>query len=132
MAIRYRITKRKNNMHPTQQLNYIMQAVTTGTVDLETISYEISHECTLSKADIYAVLIALGEKLQQHLDDGKIVDLGDLGKYKIGFNGVAQKEENNLRVSHIKKFYLNYQPSTKIKLWLKKSIKVYKEGSRSV
>ncbi|MBS3992682.1 MAG: DNA-binding protein [Bacteroidetes bacterium] len=131
MSIRYRITQRKNTIQQSSEVLHIMQAVTTGTVDLETISYEISQESTLSRADIYAVLIALGGKLQQHLADGKMVDLGDLGKYRIGFKGVAEKDRSQLSVKRIKRFYLNYQPSLCLKHWLKSGVNVYKEGSRS-
>jgi len=132
MSISYRITQRRNTIKQEQKLQYILQAVTTGTVNLDTISYEISNECTLSKADIYAVLIALGGKLQQHLAEGKIVDLGDLGKFKIGFNGVAVAELEQVTVKQIKKFHLNHQPSLKLKHWLKTGVKVAKEMKKLV
>lgn len=45
MAIRYRLTKRRNPLN-TDEIQHIMQAVSTGTVDLEQISYEISNECS--------------------------------------------------------------------------------------
>lgn len=89
MSIRYRITQRKNTIQQSQEVLHIMKAVTTRTVDLETISYEICQESNLCRADIYAVIIVLDEKLQQHLAEGEIIDLGDLGSYKTGFKGTA-------------------------------------------
>lgn len=127
MSLKYRITKRTNTISTQKETKFIMQAVTTGTIDLDRISYEISNECTLSEVDVKAVLIALGAKLQQHLAEGKIVDLDHLGKYKIGFKGIANAEASKLSTKNIKKYYLNFQPSLKIKHWLKKGIKVYKE-----
>jgi hypothetical protein len=44
-----------------------MQAVTTGTLDLETISDVISAECSLHSVGVQAVLIALGKKLDFYL-----------------------------------------------------------------
>lgn len=109
-----------------------MQAVTTGTIDLKRICEEISNESTLSVVDVIGVTTALGIKLQQHLEDGKIVDLGDVGKFKIGFKGTAADTEKELSPKRsIKKFHLNYQPSLALKHRLKKAIKVYKEGSKS-
>jgi nucleoid DNA-binding protein len=83
-------------------------------------------------ADVVGVITALGVKLQQHLEDGKIVDLGDVGKFKIGFKSTAADNEKDLTPKrNIKKYHLNYQPSKIMKHRLKKGITPYKEGSRS-
>lgn len=132
MAIRYRITKRSNTIANNKQAQFIMQAVNTGTVNVETISKEISSECSLSIVDVKAVLIALGIKMQYHLEDGKIVDLEDMGKFKIGFKCKAEEIASNLSPKRsIKKYHLNYQPSIVLKHRLKSGITTYKEGSRS-
>jgi len=132
MAIRYRITKRTNTIAAIKKDQYIMQAVNTGTVDIKQIAREISTEGTLSIPDVVGAITALGIKMQQHLEDGKIVDLGDVGKFKIGFQcQAAENEEDLTPKKHIKKFHLNYQPSLELKHRLKKAIKVFKEGSRS-
>jgi predicted histone-like DNA-binding protein len=132
MPIRYRITKRRNNITANNEQNYIMQAVSTGTVDLDMLSYEISKESTLSKVDVKAVLWALGEKLEFHLKDGKTIDIENIGKFKIGFKSIAAAEINNLSPQKsIVKYHLNFQPAVTIKRWLKKGIKTYKEGSSS-
>ena len=96
MAIRYRVTKRNNSIQNKKE-QYIMQAVTTGTVDLETISEAISNECTLHSVDVQAVLIALGKKLDYYLQEGNIVDLGDVGSLKWGFNAKQKKTQHYYR-----------------------------------
>jgi predicted histone-like DNA-binding protein len=132
MALRYRITKRTNSIKNKEE-QYILQAVNTGTIDLETLSESISNECTLNEVDVKAVLMALGKKLDYYLSNGKIVDLGDVGKFKMGFNGIAAATPKALSVkSNIKKFHINYQPSVKMKRKLKAGITTFKEGSRSV
>ena len=132
MAIRYRITKRSNSIQNKKE-QYIMQAVTTGTVDLETISEAISNECTLHSVDVQAVLIALGKKLDFYLQQGNIVDLGDVGKFKMGFKSTAEDDPAKLSPKrNIQKYHVNYQPSVKLKRKLKGEITTYKEGSRSV
>ena len=132
MAIRYRITKRSNTIANNKKPQYILQAVNTGTIDLRRVSEEISTESSLSIPDVMSVIIALGIKMQQHLEDGKILDLGELGKFKIGFQGKAADVASELTPKRsIKKFHLNYQPSLSMKHRLKKAITVYKEGSRS-
>ncbi len=132
MAIRYRITKRTNTIAATKKEQFIMQAVNTGTLDIRRIAEEISTEGSLSVPDVVGVITALGLKMKQHLEDGKIVDLGDVGKFKIGFQCKASDEANELTPKrNIKKFHLNYQPSSEMKHRLKSGITIYKEGSKS-
>lgn len=127
MAINYRITKRKNNISTTAETNYILQAVSKGEIDIERLSYEISSESTLSETDVRAVLDALGRKLKQHLEEGKTVSLENIGRFKIGFKSVAQPNRSLLRIQEVSKFHINYQPSLKLKRWLKKGLKLERE-----
>ena len=106
MAIRYRFSKRKNPLN-TNEVQHILQAVSKGTVDVETIAYEISNERSLSPVDVHAFLMVLGTKIQMHLGDGKIVDLDHLGKYKIGSKCKSEPAANLLIEKSIEKFYLN-------------------------
>lgn len=132
MPIRYRITKRSNTITSKNKVQYIMQAVNTGTIDVDQISYEISNECSLSAIDVKFVLMALGEKLKYHLEDGKTVDLENIGKFKVGFKCKAEPDASKLTPKrNILKYHLNFQPSVVLKRWLKKGVKTYKEGSRS-
>tara|TARA_R110001606_G_C14988080_1_gene605390 strand:+ start:56 stop:457 length:402 start_codon:yes stop_codon:yes gene_type:complete len=130
MSLRYRITKRNNSINNNKE-QFILQAVNTGTVDLEYIAKLISNESSLHEVDVRAVLIALGMKLEYFLTDGKIVDLGEMGRFKMGFSGVASNTEKDLTPKrNIKKYHVNYQPSRKMKRVLKAGVKTYKEGRR--
>tara|TARA_R110002126_G_scaffold124451_3_gene266482 strand:- start:57766 stop:58167 length:402 start_codon:yes stop_codon:yes gene_type:complete len=132
MAIRYRITKRSNSIQQKKE-QYIMQAVHTGKIDIDLVSKAISDECSLHEVDVKAVLMALGIKLEYFLEKGNIVDLGDVGKFKMGFQCVAEEDAEKLSPKRsIKKYHINFQPSIKLKRKLKAGITTYKEGSRSV
>lgn len=85
----------------------------------------------LSAVDVKFVLMALAPKMLFHLEEGKIVDLEHLGKFKVGIKGKAQASQNLLRVSGIQKFHLNFQPSIAIKRWLKNGLKIRKEQARN-
>jgi hypothetical protein len=74
--------------------------------------------------------MALAPKMLFHLEDGKIVDLEHLGKFKIGIKGKAQPSQELLRVKGIQKFHLNFQPSVQIKRWLKKGVEIRKESPK--
>lgn len=130
MPIQYRESKRRNTMHPSAKTQYIMQAVHTGEVNLESLAKEISKESTLSQTDVIAVLHALGEKTKFYLDEGKVVNLENIGRFKIGFKAPAQENLQDLSPQSIKKFYINYQPANRLKKWLKTGLQVVKEKKR--
>jgi len=84
----------------------------------------------LHSVDVKAVLIALGKKLDFYLKEGKIVDMGEVGKFKMGFKGTAAKKPAILSVKNKEKFHINYQPSLKLKRQLKGHIDVLKEDKK--
>ena len=130
MALQYRITKRNNTLQNNTP-QYILQAISRGTIDLEQLSADISNECSLHQVDVQAVLIALGIKMEFYLQDGYALDMGAVGKFKMGFQSVAASSPEVLSPKkNIKKFIINYQPSRKLKRLLKAGVQVYKEGSR--
>lgn len=127
MALKYRINKRINTIQNNKK-QFILQAIHTGVIDADRMSKAISNECTITEADIKAVLVALGQKLNFYLADGHIVDLEFIGKFKIGFQITAADDAASLSPKrNIKKFHINYQPSKKLKQSLKVGYKVYKE-----
>lgn len=127
MALNYRITKRRNNIKNTDEPQYIMQAVSKGVIDLEKICHDISNSCTIRESDVVGVVSALGHNLRDHLEQGYTVDLGDLGRFKLGFKGTAQPDPKLLSARSIKKFILNYQPSKRVKTMLKGGISLEKD-----
>lgn len=130
MSLQYRITKRNNSLQNNTP-QYIIQAISKGTVDLEKLSADISNECSLHQVDVQAVLVVLGIKMDFYLQNGYAVDMGDVGKFKMGLQSVAAATPEELSPrKNIKKFSINYQPSRKLKKMLKAGVSVYKEGSR--
>ena len=51
----------------------------------EELSKLISSESSLSETDVIAVLHSLGKKMQLFLEQGKVIDLDYIGKFKMGF-----------------------------------------------
>ena len=132
MALRYRISKRVSTIGK-QKEQYILQAASTGTVDLTRIAYEISNECSLTEVDVKFVLDALGRKLKFHLEDGKTVDIDNIGRFKVGFKCKAEDTKELLSPKrNILRYHLNFQPCVDLKRWLKKGLTIYKKGSTSL
>lgn len=55
-------------------------------------SKEISAESTLSLTNVNAVMYVLGQKLQFYLQEGKTVELENIGKFKLGFKCKAEED----------------------------------------
>ena len=130
MAIKYRITRRKNTMDPNSAPAYIMQAVGHREVDLRDLAYEISNMSTHTEGDVLGVLFMLVKQLKFHLADGDTVVLDDLGRFKITFKSQAAPSPELLNRKSVKKFGVNFLPSKDFKRWMKGNLKVEKEKKR--
>ncbi len=71
------------------------------------------------------------EKLQFHLQEGRTVELENIGSFRLGFKSKAEEEIKLSPKRSIIKYHLNFPPSVYIKRLLKKGVTTYKEGSRS-
>ncbi len=126
MAIKYRLVRRKNPQDTTET-QFIMQHICSGEVTLEQLAEEISKESAFSPADVVGVVTALSGRLKQHLGQGNSVDIGALGRYKIGFKAKPLQTPTAPTAPRAEKFYINYQPSVSIKRWLATGLPLQKE-----
>lgn len=104
-----------------------MQHVSSGVADLEQIAEEISKESAFSPADVIGVVTALTGRLQHHLGNGNIVDLGGLGRYKVGFKAKPLAGSTPNTKAKAEKFHINFQPGNRLKRWLQSGLSLYVE-----
>ena len=74
------------------------------------MSERIQASCTVTKADVYAVLVAMEDVIIDALKSGEIVRLGDLGTLQIGLSGKGTLTEEEYDSSLIKKARINFRP----------------------
>ena len=72
----------------------------------------IQASCTVTKADVYAVLVALEDVITDALKGGEIVRLGDLGTFQIGISSKGAVTEEDYSDSLITKARINFRPGT--------------------
>jgi len=89
---------------------YYAQAQASGDVNIREMSERIQAACTVTKADVYAVLVAMEDVIIDALKGGEIVRLGDLGALQIGLNGKGALTEEDFEPSLIKKARINFRP----------------------
>ena len=97
MAISYTLVQRKDMSKGALEdaKLYYAQAVSTRRVDFDDLCDEIAETCTLTSADIKAVLDRVIWGMVTHLKNSEIVQFGDLGNFRIavGSSGASTPEE---------------------------------------
>ena len=116
MALGYMLVQRKDMSEgagPDAKL-YYAQAVSSGEMTFEELCDDIAETCTLTSADVKACLDRMTWALAKNLQAGRIVQLGELGNFRmtIGSKGTITKEEFD--ASLIRKPKVTFYPGKRI------------------
>ena len=82
MPIEYDFYRNPNSQR-TNKKRYHARVVSSNRISTNELAEEIQNECSLTIADVKAVLIALGDKLAKHLGDGSKVHLEGIGYFQV-------------------------------------------------
>ena len=110
MAIEFKATKVNNNMKPEETPRYYAKAVTKGTVTMNRIIEEMCEECTLSKADVVAVVAGLSKHLMKNLKDGYTVKIDSLGTFSTSVKSQTVSSAEEVRPKEVSFNKINYLP----------------------
>ena len=108
--VTYSVVPRINPREKNDPPKYYAQAQASGDVNLREMSERIQATCTVTKADVYAVLVSMEDVIIDALKSGEIVRLGDLGTFQIGVSGKGTLTEEEYDSSLIKKARINFRP----------------------
>lgn len=103
-SIAYSLTERRDlkNFETGNKLFYA-KAQARGVMDIREISERIQRECTVTRSDVMAVLVALSDVVCEGLRSGEIVRLGDLGSLQIAVSSSGVKDSKDFNSSLINK-----------------------------
>lgn len=113
MAIEFKTTKVNNNMKPDEKPRYYAKAISKGTITLNDLSESIAEECSLTKADITAVVIALNKHIIKGLKNGYIVKVGEIGTFSGSLKSTTVDQADNLHAKDVIFNKINYLPEVK-------------------
>ena len=82
MAIEYDFYRNPNSQG-TNKKRYHARVVSGNRISTDELAKEIQDECSLTIADVKAVLIALGDKLAKHLGEGDKVHIEGIGHFQV-------------------------------------------------
>lgn len=103
----------------TQKEYYMRQIVQSNSVDLNTVAQEIEAMCTLTNADIVAVLASLQETVMKHLREGDSVRLGQIGSFRPAIQGETAPTKEECQKKKILRFYAVFNRSSAMRRALK-------------
>ena len=108
--VTYSVVPRINPREKNDPPKYYAQAQASGDLSIREMSERIQATCTVTKADVYAVLVSMEDVIIDALKSGEIVRLGDLGTFQIGISSKGAETEEDYDASLIKKARINFRP----------------------
>ena len=109
-SVTYSVVPRKNLLKKDDPAKYYAQAQASGDVDEKEMARRIEKSCTVTRADVSAVLVALEDTIAEGLQKGEIVRLGGIGTFQVGLAGKGVVKEEDFNVSQIKSAHINFRP----------------------
>ena len=119
MSIKFRTIPRKNLRNPAEPPKYYALATGAGKCDIDKLSRIISKNSTVSRTDVYAVIMGMLEAINDELSDGNTVYLGKLGSFSIAIKSEGAATADAVTGATIKKSKIVYRPGGEIKTMLK-------------
>jgi len=130
MAVKIKTVQKRNPRDLVAPAKFYAQAIADGSVDLNDLAEIIATQCTVSKADCYAVLIALESNIIRELKKGRIIRLGELGSFQVGVSSEGSDLSEDVSAASVKKSKINFRPGFSLRGMLKAL--VYKKAQEQV
>ena len=115
MSILYKVLPKKNPQDLLAPEKYYATAIADGIVDLDLLAELIADQCTVTEADCYAVLLSLEKNIIRELGQGRIVKVGRLGNFQVGFSAEGMAAANDVSSSSIKKTRILFRPGKRMR-----------------
>ena len=109
-SVTYSVVPRINPRDKEAAPKFYAQAQARGDVNIREMASRIQGTCTVTKADVYAVLVALEDVIVEALQNGEIVRLGELCTLQVGLSGKGAVTSEDYDTSLIRKARINFRP----------------------
>jgi len=109
------VAVQKANPQDRKTKKYYAQVRHSGRVTIDTLKDNIAGQSSLSRGDVGNVLDNLIEAISAHLRNGRIVELGDLGKMYISVSSKGCVDKKELASANICKTRLRFTAGSRLK-----------------
>jgi predicted histone-like DNA-binding protein len=117
--MKYRPVLRKNPRKPEEPGKYYPNPVYTGKMNHREIAREISKRTALSQTDALAAIEALTDVIPSFLQEGYIIQLGELGTFRLTMEGRGDEKMDKVTQKSIRSLRVNFKPRPELKYRLK-------------
>lgn len=117
MAQSFKLIKRKNlgKDNAETPAKYYAQAVNNGFVSFAELCGDIAEQCTLTSADVKAVLDRMNLSLDKHLKAGRIVQFGEIGNFRLSVGSSGSTTEKDFATTQIRTPKIIFSPGSKLR-----------------
>lgn len=111
--MKYKIEKRRDNINHRDL--YIPQPAAGQPLDVDEIARQINDMCTVTRADVVAVLQALQDVIARNLKQGNSVRLGKVGSFSLKMSATAATTPEEVSVANIKDVGVRFYAAPELK-----------------
>ena len=115
MALNYSISMMGNPQKPDDPKKAYAKAQISQELTLKGLSKLVASQTTVSRADVSAVLISTVENLFDALRDGKQVDFGELGKFRLQVTSRGADTAEDFTANNITGVNIQFVPGEDLK-----------------
>ncbi|MFD1316443.1 HU family DNA-binding protein [Namhaeicola litoreus] len=119
MAIKLKIVTKRDPRDVTKPVKYHGLAISRGKTDLEDLAELITGQSTMTRADVYGVLMALEHNMLEQLKEGRTVELGRIGNFQVGVSTTGAETKKDFSKKLVSKRRVLFRPGKAMKSMLK-------------
>ena len=110
--VTYSVSPRINPRDKDASPKFYGHVQASGDISLREMAERIQGSCTVTKADVYAVLVALEDVISESIQKGEIVRLMDIGTFRVGISTKGALKEEDFNDALIKKTRILFRPGS--------------------
>lgn len=111
----YSVKQRQNPLDREADSKYYASAKYGKEIDVTKLAKEISKSCTLTPADMVAVIERFLDKMPEYLKSSNRIRLNKFGIFKLSFSSVGHEKAEDVSSNDIKNLRVLFTPSAELK-----------------
>ena len=111
-TVTYTVVPKINPRDRESEAKFYGNVKSSGDINIREMAERIQGSCTVTKADVYAVLVALEDVISESIQKGEIVRLMDIGTFRVGISTKGALKEEEFSESLIKKTRILFRPGS--------------------
>ena len=111
-TVNYTVVPKINPRDRESEAKFYGNVKSSGDINIREMAERIQGSCTVTKADVYAVLVALEDVISESIQKGEIVRLMDIGTFRVGISTKGALKEEEFNEALIKKTRIIFRPGS--------------------